>query len=100
MLPRIRMIASEEKCNVREDGMQALLRLSGGDMRRILNVLQSCHMAHGEISEETVYNCTGKPLPRDIKSVFDSLMNAPIQQTFELVHFFDHPPLFVICSKY
>lgn len=38
------------RVNVSEDGKKALLTLSGGDMRRILNILQSTSMAFNEVS--------------------------------------------------
>ena len=40
MLPRLRFVVEEEQVKITEDGEQALLTLSQGDMRRVLNVLQ------------------------------------------------------------
>ncbi|PIO76400.1 ATPase, AAA family [Teladorsagia circumcincta] len=40
ILPKLNYVIAEEKLTVTEDGKQALLKLSGGDMRRVLNVLQ------------------------------------------------------------
>lgn len=40
MLPRLRFIAKEEKVKLTKDGEQALIRLSEGDMRLVLNILQ------------------------------------------------------------
>jgi DNA polymerase III delta prime subunit len=57
-----------------EDGKEALLRLSRGDMRRALNVLQACHAAYPVTDEEAVYNCTGNPHPKDIEKVVQSMM--------------------------
>ena len=34
-------IAKAESCKTTEDGIDAILRLSGGDMRRVLNLLQA-----------------------------------------------------------
>jgi hypothetical protein len=36
------------------DGFKAVLRLGGGDMRRILNILQATSMAHDVVSEANV----------------------------------------------
>ncbi|KAH9913984.1 P-loop containing nucleoside triphosphate hydrolase protein [Epithele typhae] len=38
------------------EGKQALLKLSKGDMRRALNVLQACHAAYDLTGEEEIYN--------------------------------------------
>jgi replication factor C subunit 3/5 len=57
-----------------DDGKEALLKLSRGDMRRALNILQACHAAYPVTDEEAVYNCTGNPHPKDIESVVASMM--------------------------
>lgn len=51
------------RINVSEDGKKALLTLSGGDMRRILNILQSTSMAFDEVS---VINCCHVSLKEDM----------------------------------
>ncbi|CAK9815023.1 Replication factor C subunit 5 [Anthophora plagiata] len=57
IIPRLNTIIQEENLNVSEDGKQALITLSGGDMRRVLNVLQSTWLAYGAVTEENVYLC-------------------------------------------
>lgn len=37
-----------------DDGREALLTLSGGDMRKVLNILQSTSMAFDVVNEENV----------------------------------------------
>ena len=59
MKPRIEHVITEENLTVSEDGMEALVTLAKGDMRKALNVLQSTSMAHDEVNEDTVYTCTG-----------------------------------------
>lgn len=51
------------------------MALSGGDMRKVLNVLQSTWLAFGAVTEETVYSCVGHPLPIDIKNIVNWLLN-------------------------
>ena len=58
-----------------EDGRQALLKLSKGDMRRALNVLQACHAAYDLTGETEVYNCTGNPHPQDIATIVNSMFS-------------------------
>ncbi|KAF8008768.1 hypothetical protein BT93_K2429 [Corymbia citriodora subsp. variegata] len=61
--------------DVTESGLEALVRLSNGDMRKALNILQSTHMASQEITDEAVYLCTGNPLPKDIEQISHWLLN-------------------------
>ncbi|KAG9297769.1 hypothetical protein G9A89_011284 [Geosiphon pyriformis] len=68
---RLDMIIEAEKVNITPDGKKALMELSGGDMRRALNVLQACHAAYDFIDESDVYNCTGNPEPQDIQFIIE-----------------------------
>jgi replication factor C subunit 3/5 len=56
------------------EGKQALLKLSKGDMRRALNVLQACHAAYDLTGEAEIYNCTGNPHPSDIEAIVNSML--------------------------
>lgn len=51
ILPRLRHIAKSESLKLTEDGERALMKLAGGDMRRVLNILQVISLLkfHGEI---------------------------------------------------
>ncbi|KAK1124795.1 Replication factor C (RF-C) subunit [Melipona bicolor] len=82
ILPRLDTIIKEENLNVSEDGKQALITLSGGDMRKVLNVLQSTWLAFGAVTEENVYSCVGHPLPIDIKNIVNWLLN----ESYELCY--------------
>jgi replication factor C subunit 3/5 len=77
---RLEEIAKAENCNTTQDGIDAILRLSGGDMRRVLNLLQSTSMSSTVVNETTVYLTSGAPLPVDIDTILDLLMN----QTFQI----------------
>jgi replication factor C subunit 3/5 len=72
---RLRSIASAENANLTPGGTDAIVKLSNGDMRKCLNIMQACHLAFAEISHENVYKCTGRPLPEDIKSICHFLFN-------------------------
>lgn len=68
---------------VAEDGKRALLTLSNGDMRKVLNVLQSTWLAYKEVTEDTVYTCVGHPLKRDIENIVKWLLNEDFQAAFK-----------------
>lgn len=80
---RLTEISEAEKCNTTPDGMDAILRLSGGDMRRVLNLLQATSMSSEEVNESAVYNTSGAPLPGDVIAILDLLMNQSFQTAFE-----------------
>jgi replication factor C subunit 3/5 len=80
---RLEEVAAAENCNTTPDGIQAILSLSGGDMRRVLNLLQSTAMSSEVINEQTVYLTSGAPLPVDIDVILDLLMNATFKTACE-----------------
>lgn len=65
-----------------EDGKTALITLSGGDMRKVINVLQSTWLALGSVTEDNVYTCVGHPLPVDIKNILAWLLNETYQLAY------------------
>lgn len=74
---------SDHRVNLTPDGKQALLKLSKGDMRRALNVLQACHAAYDTVDETAVYNCTGNPQPKDVEAVVQSMMRDEFGTSYE-----------------
>jgi len=80
---RLVEVADAEKCNYTEDGIQAILDLSGGDMRRVLNLLQSTAMGSEIVDEKNVYMTSGAPLPRDVHVAMEWLMNLEFKDVYE-----------------
>lgn len=79
---RLKHVICEEGLDVPESGLAAIVRLSNGDMRKALNILQSTHMATQQITEEAVYLCTGNPLPKDIEQIAYWLLNELLSTSF------------------
>ena len=82
---RLREIVALERVATTEDGIQAILRLAQGDMRRVLNVLQATSLGFEMVDEAAVYACTGDPSPKDIRRIAQSLLTATVSETFGLV---------------
>lgn len=77
---RVLEIADLESVHITPDGLEALLSLGKGDMRRILNIMQSTFMAttaesDGTISADAVYENTGDPHPADIREAWKWLLD-------------------------
>jgi len=85
MMPRLLHVVEQEGVELTEDGREALLTLSGGDMRKVLNVLQSTHLAHGTVTEDAVYTCVGHPLRSDMKNILNWLLNEDFRTAYSRV---------------
>ncbi|KAJ9108427.1 Subunit of heteropentameric Replication factor C (RF-C) [Naganishia cerealis] len=68
----------KEHLSIQPSAVDALLRLSKGDMRKALNVLQACKASLSkdgdEIDETMIYDCLGAPQPQDIEGALDSIL--------------------------
>lgn len=83
---RLNTVIIKENVNISPEAIDALLKLSNGDMRRALNVLQSCKAALGdeekeedghandEIDVDMIYDCVGAPHPQDVETCLDSIL--------------------------
>lgn len=81
---RVKQIAHLENVDLAPAALDALLILGKGDMRRILNILQSTHMATtattgGPITTDALYANTGAPYPGDIRDAWQWLREDDFQ---------------------
>ena len=82
---RLMEVIKAENCKTTPDGVQAILGLSGGDMRRVLNLLQATSMAWETVDEKSVYLTSGAPLPQDMKIIMDLLLNQSFQKACQQI---------------
>lgn len=75
------------RVTITEDGKKALLTLANGDMRKVLNVLQSTWLAFKNVTEDNVYTCVGHPLKTDIENIVKWLLNDRFQTTYKSILF-------------
>ncbi|KAH7347480.1 P-loop containing nucleoside triphosphate hydrolase protein [Plectosphaerella cucumerina] len=86
-------VVEEERIQILADATAALVKLSKGDMRRALNVLQACHasstplrpkdapkvaeadIVRETITTETIYSCIAAPPPDAVQEILSTLLN-------------------------
>jgi replication factor C small subunit len=78
IIGRINLVAKNEGVKLRQDGIDALLYVSNGDLRRAVNYLQASATIGEEVTEDIVYRITGKINPEEIRI----LLNAALSQEF------------------
>lgn len=88
-------VIEDEHVQIMPDATDALVRLSKGDMRRALNVLQACHasstplpepgapkvpeseVVRDTITTETIYTCIAAPPPDAVQEILATLLATP-----------------------
>lgn len=83
MLPRLQFIMTEENIPFDVEGLQASIKLSCGDMRRCLNLLQACALSAGKVSVDSVYDVSGYPRPKDVESAGTAMLQTPFVESYE-----------------
>ncbi|KAL5594043.1 hypothetical protein BROUX41_001095 [Berkeleyomyces rouxiae] len=87
-------VVEDEGVKIRPEAVEALVKLSKGDMRRALNVLQACHASSAPlqprngpkiadqdiqrelITTDTIYTCIAAPAPNAIREIVDTLLGT------------------------
>ncbi|GFF25872.1 replication factor C subunit 3 [Aspergillus lentulus] len=86
-------VIEKEQIHIQPEAVSSLVRLSKGDMRRALNVLQACHASSKPlpmknamkdepqsepeiITNETIYDCIAAPHPSDIQEIMTTLLST------------------------
>lgn len=72
------------------------MQLAAGDMRRVLNLLQSTSMAFPIVNQANVYQTAGAALPEVIDSILKSLLNDNYQEAFQFIYKVAIPSSFFI----
>lgn len=73
---RIKYIAEKEGVTVTDDGIDALLYVGGGDLRRIINLLQAAAALGGVVDGKTVYRISGRVSPSELKKMLDMALRG------------------------
>ena len=60
---KLNEVAKSENLALMPGADKAIVSLSGGDMRKVLNILESCSLAYKTIPMEKIYEVTGRPSP-------------------------------------
>jgi replication factor C subunit 3/5 len=66
-------ISSQLKLNLTSDGIDMLIKISRGDMRKVLNIFQATNMAYDIVNGENVTNCIGYPTPKSMNMIYKLL---------------------------
>ena len=53
-MPRLEHVC-KEKVDITEDGKEAYVTFSQGDMRKMINIIPSCNMAFCKVTEDSVH---------------------------------------------
>jgi len=72
----MRKIAKEEKLEITSDGLETLIFISRGDLRKAINVLQVGASTNKKITAELLYETTSTAKPEDVKKLINTALEG------------------------
>lgn len=72
----VRRIAKEEKLEIMPDGIEAIIYVARGDLRKAINTLQVAATAHKVINEDSVYETTATAHPDEIRGLVETALKG------------------------
>ena len=76
----VRRIEMGEGITVTKDGMDAIIYVSRGDMRKAVNALQSASTISKNITAETIYETTSTAKPQEIEDMLKLALNGQFME--------------------
>ena len=76
VIERIKYICEKENVEILDDGIEAILEISEGDLRRTINILQTAASVGKPISAEIVYSVVGRANPYDVREMMLTALNG------------------------
>jgi replication factor C small subunit len=80
---RIRHVCEAEGLSIAPKGMDALIYVGGGDLRKVINTMQAAAAMGGEIDDAVVYRIAGKVSPKELKEILRSVLEGNFKSARE-----------------
>jgi len=81
----VREISSKEGLSVSDEAIQILYGLSGGDARKVENVLQSCSVISKDINEDLIYEVVSAARPKEVVKILELSLEGQFIQARKLL---------------
>lgn len=81
----IQTLGEEEGFTISEDAVNAVMRVSSGDMRRVTNILQTAAIQSDKIEEEDIYGVAASLRPDEIREVLDLAFEGSFMDAREML---------------
>jgi len=78
-------IINEEKLQYTNEGINTIIKISNGDLRKSCNTLQSVYLSCDIINKKNVYDCLGIPKQSDINIFFKNLKDKSLEKNIEYI---------------
>ena len=78
-------IVKNENISITPEGIDAIIYVAEGDLRRATNILQSAAVTSKELTEEDIYKATGKAQPQEIQKMIKFAISGSFKDARKLL---------------
>jgi replication factor C subunit 3/5 len=82
---RIKGICALENIPIDQNTIEKIVEIGRGDMRKILNIVESTHMSYGTVNIDNVYTCTGLPSEFQINFIVKTVFENEQAVAFKII---------------
>jgi len=72
----VERIVKGEKLRIDESAIDAIIKLSEGDLRRVGNILQASAVLNKKIDEDTIYEVSAQAEPKEVRKMVEHALNG------------------------
>ncbi|MEM3411973.1 MAG: replication factor C small subunit [archaeon] len=87
IIKRLKMIAEKEKVNCTDDGYEALVYASEGDLRKAINLLQTASALGEKVTEKIVFKIAARARPKEVKELIEYALKGKFEASREKLDF-------------
>lgn len=85
MKKRLLEICKNEGVDITDDGLEALIYISGGDFRKAINALQGAAALNRVVDANTVYQITATARPEELRELLKTALNGKFLEAREIL---------------
>ncbi len=82
----IERIVKGEKLNITKDGINAIINITEGDLRRVANLLQAAAILSKKINEDIVYEAASRAKPKDVTEMLENVLKGRFDLARKKLH--------------
>ncbi len=79
IVERLTLVSKRESIQIDDSGLEALVKVAGGDCRRAINYFQSSSTLSDEVNEEVIYRIAGEVPSEDIVKILKFSIKGELQ---------------------
>lgn len=79
---KILEISEKEQLKISDTGITTIIKRANGDMRKVLNILQSVSMTYTNINERTINTCLGYPRKQHMDIIINNLLTKNFSEAY------------------